>query len=404
MEVWHSQLAAKLHDELRDVGAKQESARSEPTLKEVVLQVADVCNLKCSYCYADGGDYGVSPLTFMEPETAASRVRELMLDNPDARSIKFFGGEPSLNQRAIDAVVDQLRAMVDDGSIDEMPRLGMVTNLARVKPAFAGLLTDGTLEATVSIDGPAEIHDAYRPPRSGRGSYDRTAENFRRLTRQGAQLGVTALFTPTHVEAGLDAGGLYDYLWDSFRPTTILISPLGRADCALAEEEWLEFELALRHQGFALGQRWVSTLDRPPSQRRVRQEIETCMHGSADDSFCGAGKTTTTVDSDGSDLACYFFKDGSLASFADSKSEIPHCQGCDFIRTCHQCPGLLNRTSGSPRTPVQADCSFWSGVTEGCLHQLAEEYTAGGERWQRVANLIQGSAVSADAQVDCAYD
>ena len=105
------QLSEKLTDLGRKLYPKNISAASDfsPKIATIALNVAEICNLSCSYCFAGDGSYGHSSLmTF----PIAKRV----IDALEPRHIKFFGGEPLLNYRLIKQVVSYCHAIALDCS------------------------------------------------------------------------------------------------------------------------------------------------------------------------------------------------------------------------------------------------------------------------------------------------
>lgn len=92
-------------------------------LERLVLIVTTECNLRCRYCYADGGSYGM-PSQPMSVEVALQTIRwaEAFLNGIGV--IQFFGGEPSLNPRVIRAACEHL----ERSSFAVRPGYGIVTN------------------------------------------------------------------------------------------------------------------------------------------------------------------------------------------------------------------------------------------------------------------------------------
>jgi uncharacterized protein len=74
----------------------------ETDIYSVSLNMAQGCNLRCTYCFAGEGDYGVKGM--MTFETARS-VLEFFTKGRERFEVVFFGGEPMLNFEVIKQVV-----------------------------------------------------------------------------------------------------------------------------------------------------------------------------------------------------------------------------------------------------------------------------------------------------------
>ena len=73
------------------------------------LNVAQACNLSCSYCYADEGRFGGSA-RMMEPDLALVAIDRLLTGAGSRRvTVGFIGGEPFLNRRLIYKCVEHAR-------------------------------------------------------------------------------------------------------------------------------------------------------------------------------------------------------------------------------------------------------------------------------------------------------
>ena len=67
----------------------------------ISLNIAQSCNLACSYCYADEGRFGESA-QFMSLEIAVAAIDRLLAGAAGRRvTIGFIGGEPFLNRHPI---------------------------------------------------------------------------------------------------------------------------------------------------------------------------------------------------------------------------------------------------------------------------------------------------------------
>jgi uncharacterized protein len=139
-------------------------------LSTLVLEVAQDCNLRCTYCYADGGTYGAVPC-LLAPETARRAVRYL-LDNSGDRdhvTLIFFGGEPLLNMQAVRTATCE--AISYGRKMGKKVHFSLTTNGTLLDPEIVAFLHANHVSVAVSMDGPRDIHDHNRPDESGNGSY-----------------------------------------------------------------------------------------------------------------------------------------------------------------------------------------------------------------------------------------
>src|SRR3954451_11550166 len=80
----------------------------EPPLRALSLAIAQKCNLGCTYCYAQQGEFG-GPAKNME-RTEAFRAVDLLVAAADrgARlNLAFLGGEPLVNRKVLRAATER---------------------------------------------------------------------------------------------------------------------------------------------------------------------------------------------------------------------------------------------------------------------------------------------------------
>ena len=141
-------------------------------LGTLVLEAAQTCNLRCTYCFAGGGSYG-GAARLMDPEMARRAARYLVESSGDRQNVTLvlFGGEPLLNLRAIEAaVVEAEDAAREHG---KTVTVSMTTNGTRFTPEVLAFLRAHPVSLSVCIDGPPDLNDANRRfAGSGRGTYE----------------------------------------------------------------------------------------------------------------------------------------------------------------------------------------------------------------------------------------
>ena len=130
-------------------------------LGTLVLEAAQACNLRCTYCYAGGGSYG-GAARIMRPELARRAARLLVESSGDRKSVTLvlFGGEPLLNMPALEAAVLEGEAAAQ--ALGKKLVVSMTTNGTRFTPEALAFIAAHRIGISVSIDGPPDVHDANR--------------------------------------------------------------------------------------------------------------------------------------------------------------------------------------------------------------------------------------------------
>jgi uncharacterized protein len=153
-------------------------------LYKLVLVVAEACNLRCTYCYAEGGPYGRN-VSVMAPQTARQAIREMFTKHRPIQTLQFFGGEPSLNLAAMQSAVEEVHLMIREGELTAPPRFSIVTNGANLTEELLRFYKSTDILITVSHDGPQDVQDALRPSSHGAGTFRTVDETLERLKAAG---------------------------------------------------------------------------------------------------------------------------------------------------------------------------------------------------------------------------
>ena len=149
-------------------------------MSTMVLEVAQDCNLRCTYCYAEGGSYG-GQARLLDSETARAAARYLVRESGDLKDLTLvlFGGEPLLNMTAIKAAVEEAEKMAT--AAGKRLLVSLTTNGTLLDADALGFFRDHGVVVSVSLDGPPDLHDANRPYASGKGSYAKILPQIRGL-------------------------------------------------------------------------------------------------------------------------------------------------------------------------------------------------------------------------------
>jgi uncharacterized protein len=182
-------------------------------LYKLVLVVAEACNLRCTYCYAEGGPYGKA-VSVMTQDIARQAVRHMFGQYNPIRTLQFFGGEPTLNIPAMRAGVDEVRSLIAHHTITSPPRFAVVTNGFRMSDALLDFYSNTEMMITVSHDGPEQVQNALRPGKHGETSFTDVSATLKRLKQAEIPFDIQCTYTAKHSSAGYRVPDLLEYFHD----------------------------------------------------------------------------------------------------------------------------------------------------------------------------------------------
>ncbi len=164
-------------------------------LTHLFVNVAQACNLRCPYCFAGQGGFGVEPQA-MSADTAC-RTADFLLDHSGAEprcGLTFIGGEPLLNWPVVEKAV--LHAEAEAGRRGKEITFRLVTNGTLLTEAVVAFLGRHRVGVQVSLDGPASLQDLQRPTATGEGTHDAIAARLPSLLAEvGEDVRVRATVT-----------------------------------------------------------------------------------------------------------------------------------------------------------------------------------------------------------------
>ncbi|MCC6946188.1 MAG: anaerobic sulfatase maturase [Bradyrhizobiaceae bacterium] len=152
-----------------------------PSFHVVAKPSGAACNIDCTYCfflskealYPDGGQR-------MSDATLEAYIRQLLESHrTDDVTIAWQGGEPTLMgldffRRANELVAEYRRP-------NQRVQQTFQTNGIALDDAWCAFLKENRFLVGLSIDGPRELHDAYRVTRSGKGTFDLVLSGWHQL-------------------------------------------------------------------------------------------------------------------------------------------------------------------------------------------------------------------------------
>ena len=160
-------------------GDSLEKLMRNKTCEQIILNVTEDCNLRCSYCVFSGhyeGHRGYSR-KYMSEEIALKSIDYFLKNDTEKVNVAFYGGEPLLAFPLIKMVVSYVKSRSDKQVGFSMTSNGTLLG----NDGVIQFLIENNFVLTVSLDGPGEVHDRYRKQIDGRGTYNLVTENLEKI-------------------------------------------------------------------------------------------------------------------------------------------------------------------------------------------------------------------------------
>jgi uncharacterized protein len=156
----------------------------------VEIFVTQRCNLGCKYCSAQAG----SDMPHLDPAVARRAIDQAFLLPANLPlAIEIAGGEPFVNFK----LFSELVIYIERKSVELGRHVSIYTqtNGTTVTPKIVDFLQAHKISVGVSIDGPADLHDAARPRANGKDSFGQVMKGISLLRRGGIRFGMIAVLT-----------------------------------------------------------------------------------------------------------------------------------------------------------------------------------------------------------------
>ncbi len=279
--------------ELMGDGVKPElPIRDRNSLPELVMHVSNDCNMRCLYCYGQGGCYNMKR-DLMTEETVIEALEKMYAIYPKINLVNFFGGEPSMNFDVIKAACKYIREHKKDSHV------GMVTNGTFAGEELVELIREYDFKVTFSVDV-QPMQDKLRPLVGGGPSFDIVLKNFKYLRERTAEPStIEVTYTEEHRINGISPAKFIKELRKDFGDVYIVFNPVLTGNPKYRISDYSEFGTSvdeLRED--------KQLYDTSPFVNAIFNVIG---QGKANYHFCGSGFGKTAVSTTGDIYACQGF-------------------------------------------------------------------------------------------------
>lgn len=335
------------------------SPEAVPPISSLLIKPASaLCNLACSYCFyveRDSDPYKSQGVRTMDRETLAALVRNYLEYCPGQAVFAWQGGEPTIAGR--DFFEEACRLQQRYGASGQLVSNSLQTNATLLDERWCEIFARYKFLVGVSLDGPQEVHDAYRLRRGGQGSWRRVMDSVDLLQRNGIELNVLCVVSQVNVGKAKELYRFFRGLGVEF----IQYIPIAEFEPSGAPRPW---SVSAQEYGRFLAETFRLWW---PNRRHVRirffdnlaEALAGLSPGSC--SLQGSCDSYCVVEHNGDVYPCDFFVRGEWKlgnvketpfeeiarrsrrfEFASRKS-LPHgeCEGCEYVSICRRgCPKL----------------------------------------------------------------
>lgn len=336
-----------------------EKPLQDPPLHALSLAIAQKCNMGCSYCYADQGDFG-GPSKKMSLEMAKSSIDVLIngRNKGDNVQLTFLGGEPLMNREGVWLATEYAADLAAQRQVNI--NFSMTSNGTLMREEDARFFEAHGFAITISLDGLKKEHDKLRTFKNGSGSFDRIIEKIQPLLAIQKKMQVSARVTVTPDNMNL-AAALDEFIAMGFH--SVGFSPLLKSSNGQKEMSPKDLQLLLSGM-IECGLKFEhATLQgkRYPFLNMVNA-LKEIGKGTHRPYPCGAGAGYMGVSADGELAACHRFVNDPKGKMGTIKNGIN--------------PDFQNKWLANRHVHNQSPCtSCWARYLCGgsCHHEVIDK-------------------------------
>lgn len=182
------------------------------------------CNLGCKYCFFLSKEnlYGERESPLMDEAVLDAYLRQLMESSPGPQvDVAWQGGEPMLRG------LDFYRRSVELAEKYRKPHQRilhtMQTNGTLIDDEWAAFFKQHGYLVGLSLDGPRELHDAYRIDKQGRGSFDAVIRGWNILRSHDVDTNILCTVNAANQDHPLE---VYRFFRDELQAQYIQLIPI----------------------------------------------------------------------------------------------------------------------------------------------------------------------------------
>jgi len=216
-------------------------ASAPPGFHLLTKPSGSTCNIDCTYCFFLSKEaLYPNEKHRMSESTLEVYIRQLLESHrvPEV-TVAWQGGEPTLMKldffrRAVELVEKYRRP-------DQFVQHTFQTNGLLLDDDWCAFFKEHNFLVGLSVDGPRELHDAYRVDRRGRGTFDRVMDGWRALRRHGVEFNILCTVNAENQQHGRTVYRFFrDELGASWVQFIPIIERATEQTLSIANQGWSE--------------------------------------------------------------------------------------------------------------------------------------------------------------------
>jgi uncharacterized protein len=198
-------------------------ADAPPAFHLLAKPSGSTCNINCTYCFFLSKEaLYPNEKSRMNDETLEEYIRQLLESHrtPEV-TIAWQGGEPTLMR------LDFFKKSVEIANRIKRPGQTILhtfqTNGILLDDEWCAFFKENNFLVGLSVDGPLEIHDAYRVDRGAKGTFDRVMKGWRLLRRHKVAFNILCTVNAANEKHGRE---VYRFFRDELHADWIQFIPI----------------------------------------------------------------------------------------------------------------------------------------------------------------------------------
>lgn len=159
---------------------KKDEWYSGKVLSNMWLSIAHNCNMKCKYCFANGGVYEQSSMMTKDiAQKCIDYFFKYVKKDAKTISVNFFGGEPLLNKEVFSYSTNYINE--NARNLNLKVKYILTTNGTIMDDEILDIIIKNKMTTNISIDGDRTIHNTNRIFADGRPTFDIVEKNIKKI-------------------------------------------------------------------------------------------------------------------------------------------------------------------------------------------------------------------------------